>query len=407
MGRTAGTAFSRVPGYFLSIDDCICYPLDRLSVLKPINALSLSRIKRLAVVTRKRFWLAALLGIFILVYTVKHANLEKIVVNLQHVDILWAVLAVVTSWLSYICIAAVLHRLVASIGHKLSFSSSFKISLLSSAMNYVMAMGGLSGVAAKVYLLSRERIPPSNTLSISMIHGFLTNTVAVLFVYLGFFFLYSQYKMNELQMELGIAIMIIAFALTWITIQTIIHESFRKRFWSICFKIVLWFCSKIRRLCINQERAEAFFENFNSSLNLIVRNARILIIPALLAGLDWLFMFLCLKLSFLSVGYEVSNRVLLVGFSAGIFATIFSLTPAAIGLMEGSMAGSFYLMGLDYDAALLATLIFRFAYYFLPIMVSFCFYRRFFPPGTKHSETRAASRHLPILDRSPEHPRRP
>jgi glycosyltransferase 2 family protein len=103
----------------------------------------------------------------------------------------------------------------------------------------------------------------------------------------------------------------------------------------------------------------------------------------------------------------VSNRVLMVGFSAGLFATFLSFTPAAIGLMEGSMAGSFYLMGLDYDVALLATLIFRFAYYFLPIMVSFCFYRRFFPPGTKHSEARIASRPLSSLDRSPEQPRGP
>lgn len=347
------------------------------------------------------------MGIFILVYTIKHANLEKIIDNLQHIDVRWALLAMVTSWLSYTCIAAVLHRLIASIGHYLSFSSSFKISLLSSAMNYVMAIGGLSGVAAKVYLLSQERIPPSNTLSISMIHGFLTNTVAVLFVYVGFFFLYSQYKMDKLQMELGVAIMIVAFALTWLTIQTIVHESFRKRLWVICFNIVLWFCRRIKRLCIDQERAEAFFENFNGSLNLIVRNGRILVFPAILAGLDWLFMFLCLKLSFLAVGYEVSNRALLVGFSAGIFATIFSLTPAALGLMEGSMAGSFYLMGLDYDAALLATLIFRFAYYFLPIMVSFCFYRRFFPSVTKHSETQDVSRHLPVLDQPPEHSRRP
>lgn len=356
--------------------------------------------------TRKRFWLAALLGLFIFVYTIKHADLEKILQNMQHIDVRWALLAVVTSWMSYICIAAVLHRLVSSIGYSLSFSSSFKISLLSSAMNYVMAIGGLSGVAAKVYLLSRERIPPSNTLSISMIHGFLTNTVAVLFVYLGFFFLYSHYQMSRLQMKLGIGIMVIASILTWITIQTIVHEPFRKRLWAISFNVVCGVCKRIKR-CINQERAEAFFENFNSSLNLIVRDARMLVIPALLAAMDWLFMFLCLKFSFLSVGYEVSNRVLLVGFSAGLFATIFSLTPAAIGLMEGSMAGSFYLMGLDYDVALLAILIFRLAYYFLPIMVSLCFYRRFFPPGTKHSETRSASRHLSTLDRTPEHSRRP
>jgi len=43
------------------------------------------------------------------------------------------------------------------------------------------------------------------------------------------------------------------------------------------------------------------------------------------------------------------------------------------------MAGSFYLMGLDYDRALVATLIFRFAYFLLPIFVSAFTYKHFFP----------------------------
>lgn len=58
--------------------------------------------------------------------------------------------------------------------------------------------------------------------------------------------------------------------------------------------------------------------------------------------------------------------------------TLFSFTPASIGVMEGSMAASFYFLGLDYNRALLATLIYRFAYYFLPIMTSLYFYKQFF-----------------------------
>ncbi|MFP5212268.1 MAG: hypothetical protein ACLGPL_02710, partial [Acidobacteriota bacterium] len=56
--------------------------------------------------------------------------------------------------------------------------------------------------------------------------------------------------------------------------------------------------------------------------------------------------------------------------------------------MEGSMAGSFYLMGLDYESALLATLIYRTAYFLIPILVSLFFYRRFFsrPSGAPPDE---------------------
>lgn len=335
-------------------------------------------------VTRKRFWLAAIIGLVIFFFTLKQADLKRLGENIAELNLYWAFLAIVASFLSYYCIAGVLYRLLRRMGHPISFSSSFKISLLSCTMNYVMSVGGLSGVAAKVYLLAKEKIPPSNTLSISIIHGFFTNTVAVIFIYLGFFFLYSEYKMSVRQIEAGIVILLLAFLLTWITVQTIIHEGFRRKVWQISIWAATAVCGKLKHPhWVNRERAEAFFDNFNHSMNLVVSSASILLAPAVYAFFDWALMFLCLKLSFLALHYPVDNSSLLVGFSVGIFTSLFSLTPASIGLMEGTMAGSFYLMGLDFERALLAVLVYRFAYYFLPMLVSFFFYRRFFPSSKK------------------------
>jgi hypothetical protein len=145
---------------------------------------------------------------------------------------------------------------------------------------------------------------------------------------------------------------------------------------------VIAFCSRIGRpQWIRRERAEVFFENFNDSLDMIMNNRARLLLPASLALFDWVFMFLCLKFSFTAINYPVNNKVLMVGFSVGLFTGLFSLTPASIGLMEGSMAGSFYLMGLDYAVSLLAILIYRTAYYFAPIAISVFFFKRFFPPA--------------------------
>ncbi len=336
---------------------------------------------------RKRFLLAGILGLSILFYTIKQADLRKLLENFQDIHLLWAPVVLLTSALSYVCIGAVLHRLLKSMGHTLPFASSFRISLVSCTLNYAMAIGGLSGVAAKVYLLAKEKIPPSNTLSISMVHGFLTNTVAVIFIYLGFFFLYSEYKLSTREKEVGVVILLIAFLLSWLTIQTIIHESFRKKLWQLCLRAVLFISRKIGHPhWVHPEKAEAFFENFNESLNIIMRNSSILLKPAMYALLDWALMFFCLKCSFLAVRYPVDNWTLLVGFSVGIFMTLFSLTPASIGVMEGSMAASFYLMGLDYDRALLATLIYRFAYFFLPILISLFFYKQFFVSTPREME---------------------
>lgn len=329
--------------------------------------------------TRKRFWFAALLGFAILFYTIRQADLTKLAQSLEELSMMWVLAMVLASASSYLCIAAVLDSLLKNTGQRIPFFSTLKISLISCTLNYLMAIGGLSGVAAKVYLLSREKIPPSKTLSISMVHGFLTNTVAVLFVYIGFFSLSSEYPLKDREMELGIIILIIAFLLTWITIQTIVHEAFRKKLWRLAMTVADFLSEKLRwARWFNRNRAETFFENFNDSMNLLLRNIRQLWAPALFALLDWMLMFACLKFAFMAVHYPIDNSTLLVGFSVGIFAGLFSFIPASIGLMEGSMAGAFYLMGLDYDQALLATLLYRLVYFFLPIMLSVFFYRQFF-----------------------------
>jgi len=324
----------------------------------------------------------------ILFYTIKQANLQKFAEHLGDISPLWALAVIASAFISYVCVAGVLQKLLTGIGLPLSFSSCFKISLLANTLNYLMSVAGLSGVAAKVYLLSREDIPPSNTLSVSIIHGFLTNTIAVLFIYLGFFYLYSQHQITDRNQEVfGALVLLVAFLLTWLTIQTIVHGAFRKKVWQIGLKAIIAFAAKIGRpQWVRPERAEVFFENFNNSLNMIMKNRGILLFPASLALLDWLFMFLCLKFSFIAINYPVSNKVLMVGFSVGLFMGLFTLTPASIGLMEGSMAWSFYLMDLDYEFCLLAILIYRIAYYFGPIATSVFFFRRFFPPASEHAK---------------------
>jgi glycosyltransferase 2 family protein len=337
---------------------------------------------------KKRFWVAAALGLSILYITLNKADFKKLGESLQDLNTVWTLAALLASVVSYTFIAAVLHRLLRGMRHPLPFSASFRISLVSTALNYVMAIGGLSGMAVKILLLSREKVPASSTLSISMVHGFLTNTVAVLFVYLGFFFLYSEYKMSVREMEAGVFILIVAFLLTWVTIRVITSESFRMRTWRRLMVAFSWLGDKLHHpRWFQPARAERFFDNFNRSMNLLVEDSRILLAPAFFAILDWFFMFVCLKASFLAVHYPVDDRSLLVGFSVGIFAGIFSITPASIGIMEASMAGCFYLMGLDYDRALLATLIYRAVYYFLPLFVSFFFYKDFFVSSAEQLES--------------------
>ena len=67
---------------------------------------------------------------------------------------------------------------------------------------------------------------------------------------------------------------------------------------------------------------------------------------------------------------------LLTGFSLGITAGFVSLVPGGLGVQEGSMAGIYALLGVPIGVAIVAAILFRIVYYFIPFLASLGFYRR-------------------------------
>lgn len=329
---------------------------------------------------RIRFWVAGSFGLAVLAFVLYRADLPVLAKRLEEIEPLWALTALGASAVSYFFMGAVLFELLKNLKHRLPLGTVLSISLVSCCVNYLMPVGGLSGLAIKVYLLSRQSIPPSRTLSISMVHGFLTNTVAVLLIYLGFFFLYGHAQIHAKQLGAAIFVLSVALVFTWMTLHILISPSFRRRAWDVGIRAVHRLAAFIKRpQWILPKKAEAFFQNFDESMTLMTQNTSRLKRPILYATLDWIFMFLCLKYSFQAVQCPISLRELSVGFSVGIFAGLFSVTPVSLGLMEGSMAGAFYLLGKDYNQALLAVLLYRLAYYWLPLASSFALSRLVFP----------------------------
>ena len=89
---------------------------------------------------------------------------------------------------------------------------------------------------------------------------------------------------------------------------------------------------------------------------------------------DWLFTILVLYFAFRAVGIHISAGVLVAGFAVGMVTTLIPLLPGGLGAMELAMTAVYAQMGIDWDAALMATLIYRVVYYILPGIVSIFIY---------------------------------
>jgi uncharacterized protein (TIRG00374 family) len=85
---------------------------------------------------------------------------------------------------------------------------------------------------------------------------------------------------------------------------------------------------------------------------------------------------LALGACFEALRTPVHPGVLLTGFAIGVSVGFLSMLPGGIGAQEGSMAGIYVLLGVGYERALLAAMLFRVIYYVVPFALSLILYAR-------------------------------
>ncbi len=77
---------------------------------------------------------------------------------------------------------------------------------------------------------------------------------------------------------------------------------------------------------------------------------------------------------FAALGIPVHVGVLLTGFNFGITLTVISFIPGDMGVQEATMAGVFALFGVPFSEGVIAAILFRIVYYFVPFVISLAFY---------------------------------
>lgn len=340
---------------------------------------------------RKRFWISLAIGCLIIWYMFHKANFHIIYRNIRDLSIPWAIISFICSVLSYCCIAGVLHCLVVASGNFLRLRDVFNISLISTVANYVLHAAGLSGLAVKIYLMLRKNIPPPQTLSISVVHGFFTVAIAKFFIVVGIIVFYSHYtietaKKGSVQWTIALLGAGLFITLVWVGLF-IIAKPVRHATWKAIMTIYTLLSRKIAWLANKKDRLDNAFASFDESITSIVKDARHFALASLYAIIDWILMFECLRTSFLAVNSHVNFDVLVMGFCVSLFIASVSIIPGGVGLMEGSMVSVFYYFGVEYEKSLIAVVLYRILYYFIPFVAgAIAFFVSFYSPPERIME---------------------
>lgn len=324
---------------------------------------------------------------------------------------LWQVLSHANLWLltlpifcmvaSYLTMAKSYQGIAEAAGCPVSLVDMLKITFVANSMNYLVATGGLSGFAVRMYFFSRLGMASQTAVVVSLAQTFLTNCTLLAFVLLGFAYVFASHTLQGSALVATTILLVLSLVAAAFAGLLLLHPRLRRR---TLFLIAQTTYCLMRRLLPHRTPARTHIWRYQFNLNrgiaFLLSRKRAMLPPLFYITIDWVLTILILYTSFLTVRYPIDIAEVIVGFAVGIVLSFATLIPGGLGVMEGSMAAVFSSLGVPFETAVVAVLLFRVTYYLLPLLLSLFFLHGMFVQGTTLSKELA-----PKHKRKPSHRR--
>jgi uncharacterized protein (TIRG00374 family) len=246
---------------------------------------------------------------------------------------------------------------------------------VTTVMNHVIGSGGIAGFSVRALIMKQYGVPVNDSLSSSFIHWYLASLDMLIMLPVGAAYLFSKVPLPR-----GIAIILITFTLLWSLVALLLtlivfSDRLRSRAAGMAAAVV-------RKIA--HREVSLRLQRFNRRMT---EGTRVLRRYPLAAGLvivlifaDWWCSVFALNLCLDAFGPPLTIGATIAIFVIGIVAGLAATIPGGIGVQEGAMAGLGVMLGATFEQAILAAILLRILYYFLPYLVSPLFYLRLLRP---------------------------
>jgi len=296
------------------------------------------------------------------------------------------ILPIAAMMASYVAMARSYQGIARAARVPFGFWEMLKITFVANSMNYIVATGGLSGFAARLYFFTRRGISGGTATTISLAQGFITNVSLLFVVLIGFGYLFAAHRLSEGALIATTILLGICFALAGLAVVLLVAREFRRR---AIFVSAQWADRFMHRFLPRFKPARTqiwrFQRNLNRGIDFLLARKFEMMAPTVWILFDWVFTIGILYAAFLCVHYWIPLSVLIIGFALGLTLSFISIIPGGLGLMEGSMTAVFTSMSVPFETAVVAVLIFRVAFYVVPLVTSLFFFHGLFVEGRAHT----------------------
>jgi uncharacterized protein (TIRG00374 family) len=267
----------------------------------------------------------------------------------------WTLVALLFTVISYLCLSfgyVIVNRIFKI---RISWLELLQVGLVSTTLNNILAFLGAAGHSLRLALIRRPGVLSGEILAASIFHSYVNNVMMLLLLAVGLvMFLASHIIYGGNTFNLGL---VTGLAVLTVAVATAILLFGRLRAWSLHVIGALWHL--VTRHDITRGLNEFGLSLGNGVLALRTRWVSATALMVLMAA-DWAFaavaVWFCLD--------AFSNppvAVLLLGFGIGISAGNISMLPGGLGI--------------PFSQGILAAILFRVVYDFIPFFASLFLYR--------------------------------
>ncbi|HEY5038098.1 MAG TPA: lysylphosphatidylglycerol synthase transmembrane domain-containing protein, partial [bacterium] len=139
-------------------------------------------------------------------------------------------------------------------------------------------------------------------------------------------------------------------------------------------RAVSWINHKIFRKKTGQQRLVEIRDKVESTVAFLHHGRVRLLVVFFWVFMNWCFMPLAFYFCFHAVGVNLPLGLLVVGFAVMFLSSNINPVPGGLGVSESLVAFTFKNLGVGFEKTLVAALLFRLAFYLIPLAISAALY---------------------------------
>ncbi|WP_158093770.1 lysylphosphatidylglycerol synthase transmembrane domain-containing protein [Candidatus Avelusimicrobium gallicola] len=292
----------------------------------------------------------------------------------QGVSTRYLFLSLLSSVLIYISMGLSLYEVLRIMGRRVSKGAAIGIALVSTTVNYVVSSLGVSGFALRAHLLNRRRVPFGMCVTASIVITVLLYFVLAVIILQGSVLMLFNSSATTMQILKNFSLIVVMCAVCAVITAFLFNNEWRSRWLRKIFRMINKVLYHVFRALIAKNKYDSFMDQLDEGIDLIHKKKKKLTMTIVYVCADWLFTILVLYFAFRAVGVHITAGVLVAGFAVGMVTTLIPILPGGLGAMELAMTAVYSQMGIDWDSALMAALIYRVVYYVIPGIISIFIY---------------------------------